>query len=67
MWVYGHTRLADYYAGDLSFRELANRLYALPMTPPNRAPIWDVIAAAEEAAENERKAAELDDVLNRYR
>lgn len=63
LWVYGQTRLLDYYEDRISLRELANRFYALP----DEAPIWGVLRAEDAKAEEARKDAELDDVLNRYR
>ncbi len=63
LWVYGQTRLLDYYEDRLSLRELLNRFYALPA----EAPIWDVLRAEDQKAEERRRAAEIDDVLNRYK
>lgn len=63
LWVYGQTRLLDYYEDRITLRELVNRFYALPP----EAPIWDVLRAEWEKADAAHKATELDAVLNRYR
>lgn len=63
LWVYGQTRLTDYYRGDLCLRELSNRFLALPP----EAPIWDVLRGEEERAETQRRADDIDDVLSQFK
>lgn len=63
LWVYGHTRLSDFYEDRLSFRELCNRLLALPAT----APIWDVLRDEHEKADAERKVHEVEQTLARFK
>lgn len=57
--MYGQTRLADYYEGRLSLRELGNRFYSLPP----EAPIWAIWEAERAKAEARQQVAEVDDVL----
>lgn len=63
LWVYGQTRLADYYADRLTLRELANRFFALPP----EAPVWDIVREEQERAKAARKADDIDDVLTRFK
>lgn len=59
MWVYGQTRLLDYYEGRLSLRELANRLLALP----HEAPLWRFLEEQQEKAEAEAQVSDIENVL----
>lgn len=63
MWVYGQTRLLDYYEGRMSLRELLNRLLALPYD----CPFWAAMREQQATVAEAQRADDLDDVLNRYR
>jgi len=63
LWVYGQTRLADYYAGDLTLRELLNRFTCLP----SEAPIWHVLRVEHEQAEGKREVDEIEDLLSPFK
>lgn len=55
--------LADLYRDRMSLRELWVRVQALP----HDAPLWTVQAAAVEKAKAEKRSADIDDALNRYK
>ena len=63
LWVYGHTRLADFYEDRLSLRELYNRLRCLPPA----APLWDVLHEEHEKAAAQRKVDEVEETLARLK
>lgn len=55
--------LADLYRDRLTLRQLWVRLKALP----GDSPLHDSLVREREEAEEARRAADLDDALNRYR
>lgn len=63
LWVYGHTRLGDYYAGGLSLRELASRFFCLPP----EAPVWRIAEAEREKAAERDKAHAVESALARFK
>ena len=63
LWVYGRTDLADYYRGDLTLRQIANRLRSLPV----EAPIWRVIEDQQAKAEEHQKVAEIEATLAKFK
>lgn len=59
LWVYGRTDLADFYRGTLTLRQVWVRLRALP----EEAPIWAVLDAEREKAEQRKQVDEIDAAL----
>lgn len=67
MWVYGHTDLTDFYRDRLTLRQVMVRLLALPATPPNRAPIWDLLEDMDTQAAARRQVADIEGALARFK
>jgi hypothetical protein len=57
--VYGSTRLADFYEGRMSLRELGNRFFSLPP----EAPIWAVLDEERERHAAKRQVSEIENTL----
>jgi hypothetical protein len=63
LWVYGSTRLTDFYEGRLSLRELGNRFFSLPP----EAPIWAVLDEERERQEAQRQVSEIENTLSPFK
>lgn len=61
--MYGRTDLADFYADRLTLRQLKVRLLGLPP----EAPTWDLLREEHEKAHARRQAADIEDVLARFK